>query len=150
MAGGLIRIRASRADDIERLFEIWQAAVAATHDFLSREDRAQIAGIVRDQYLPNAPLWVVVDDGDRPLGFMGMTASAMDSLFIDPAHSGSGLGRAMVDHARSLAPDLCVDVNAQNDGAVAFYRRIGFREIGRSPVDDSGRPYPLIHMKLDL
>jgi putative acetyltransferase len=145
----MTRIRASRADDATRLFEIWQAAVAATHDFVSPEDKAQIAGIVRDQYLPNAPLWVMVDEDDRPLGFMGMTGSMMDSLFIDPAHCGRGLGRAMVDHARSLAPDLKVDVNEQNEAAVAFYRRLGFREVGRSPTDDSGRPYPLLHMKLE-
>ena len=143
----MIRIRASRPDEAGRLFEIWQAAVAATHDFVSAEDKAQIAEIVREQYLPNAPLWVVVDEADRPLGFMGMTGSTMDSLFIDPDHFGRGLGRFMVDHALSLAPELSADVNAQNESAVAFYRRLGFREIGRSPTDDSGRPYPLLHLK---
>lgn len=145
----MTRIRKSRADDAPRLFEIWQAAVAATHDFVSPADKAEIAAIVRDQYLPNAPLWVIADEEDRPLGFMGLTGSAMDSLFIDPAHHGRGLGRAMVDHARAIAPELSVDVNEQNESAVAFYRRLGFREVGRSPADDSGRPYPLLHMKLD-
>ena len=139
-------IRASVPGEAERLFEIWQAAVAATHDFVSAEDKAEIAVIVREQYLPNAPLWVIVDAADRPLGFMGMTGSTMDSLFIDPEHAGRGLGRAMVDHARSLASGLRVDVNEQNLAAVGFYRRLGFREAGRSPLDDGGRPYPLLHM----
>ena len=139
-------IRASRPDEAGRLFEIWQAAVAATHDFVSPADKAEIAVIVREQYLQSAPLWVVVDTDDRPLGFMGMTGSTMDSLFIDPEHAGRGLGRAMVDHARSLASNLSVDVNEQNRSAVGFYRRLGFREAGRSPLDDGGRPYPLLHM----
>jgi putative acetyltransferase len=145
----MTRIRASRANDVPRLFEIWQGAVAATHDFVSREAKAEIAGIVREQYLPNAPLWVIVEEAGRPLGFMGMTGATMDSLFIDPAHHGRGLGRAMVEHARALAPELSVDVNEQNQGAVAFYRRLGFREVGRSPTDDSGRPYPLLHLRLE-
>jgi putative acetyltransferase len=144
----MILIRASRADDAPRMFEIWHSAVSATHHFVTPQDRDQIAEIVRDQYLPNTPLWVIVDARDRPLGFMGMTGSMMDSLFIDPAHAGRGLGRAMVDHARSLAPDLAVDVNEQNEAAVAFYRHLGFRQVGRSPTDDSGRPYPLLHLRL--
>ena len=145
----MTRIRKARADDVPRLFEIWQAAVTATHDFVSAADRAEIADIVRDQYLPSAPLWVAVDEADRPLGFMGMTGATVDSLFIDPAHHGRGIGRAMVDHARVIAPALSVDVNEQNDGAFAFYRRLGFQQVGRSPVDDSGRPYPLLHLRLD-
>ena len=145
----MTRIRGSRADDAPRLFEIWQAAVAATHDFVGAADKAEIADIVREQYLPNAPLWVAVDEADRPLGFMGMTGAVMDSLFIDPAHHGRGIGRAMVEHARSIAPELSVDVNEQNESAVAFYRHLGFRQVGRSPTDDSGRPYPLLHLRLD-
>jgi len=39
-----------------------------------------------------------------------------------------------------------VDVNEQNDQAVGFYRKMGFTETGRSPTDDDGRPYPLLHM----
>ena len=144
----MTRIRPSRPDDADRLFQIWHDAVTATHDFVSPEHRSEIADIVRDQYLPNAPLWVIVDDQDRPLGFMGMTGAMMDSLFIYPAQAGRGLGRAMVDHARSLAADLHVDVNEQNHAAVAFYRHLGFRQIGRSPTDDSGRPYPLLHLRL--
>ena len=149
MAGGLIRIRASRADDIERLFEIWQAAVASTHDFVSPEHKAEIAGIVREQYLPNAPLWVIVEEEDQPLGFLGMTGSSVDSLFIDPARHGQGLGAALMAYAATLAADLSVDVNEQNEAAVAFYERLGFRRVGRSPTDDSGRPYPLLHLKRD-
>jgi putative acetyltransferase len=37
-------------------------------------------------------------------------------------------------------------VNDQNPGAVAFYTALGFREIGHSPLDHAGKPYPLLHM----
>jgi len=144
----MTRIRPSRPDDAPRLFEIWHSAVAATHDFVSPEHRTEIAAIVRDKYLPSTPLWVIVDEADRPLGFMGMTGPMVDSLFIDPANFGRGLGRTLMDHARTLEPDLRVDVNEQNEAALAFYRHLGFEPIGRSPVDDSGRPYPLVHLRL--
>lgn len=41
-----------------------------------------------------------------------------------------------------------VDVNEQNTQAVGFYARAGFTVTGRSPVDDEGRPYPLLHLAL--
>ncbi len=139
-------IRASGPDEVERLFEIWQAAVAATHDFVAPEDLELFARIVREEYLPNAAFWVITDEADRALGFLGLSGSKVDSLFIDPDHCRRGLGTALMDHARTLASDLSVDVNEQNAAAVAFYRRLDFREVGRSPLDDASRPYPLLHM----
>ena len=75
-----------------------------------------------------------------------MTGSKIDALFIDPAYQGQGVGRALVDHAASLSHGLTVDVNEQNEGACAFYRKLGFHQMGRSEFDDSGRPFPILHL----
>lgn len=145
----MISIRPSRADDVEALYAIWEAAVKATHDFLSPEDFTYFSDLVRTQYLPAASFWCAVDgEDDKPLGFLGMTETKVDALFVAPERHGQGLGRLLLDHARTQAAPLTLDVNEQNAGAVAFYRRMGFREIGRSQTDDAGRPYPLLHMVL--
>ena len=144
----MVRIRPSRAEDVPRLFEIWRDAVAATHGFLSDEDRDFFTAIVRDQYLPATPFIVAVDKADRPIAFLGMTGARIDSLFVAPGQHGRGIGRRLIDHARGLHPQLSVDVNEQNRGAVAFYERMGFRRVGRSETDDSGHPYPLLHLEL--
>lgn len=144
----MLRLRPSTPADGERVVQIWRDAVDATHDFLSAADRAAIDVQVQS-FLPQASLWLAIDDDDRPVGFMGLSESHMDSLFIDPACRGAGVGRRLVEHAVSLHPILTTDVNEQNAQAVGFYRRLGFVATGRSPTDDRGRPYPLIHMKLD-
>ena len=92
-------------------------------------------------------LLLAIDAQGRTAGFMGMTDNKVDSLFIDPALRGGGIGRQMIAHAASLFPSLLVDVNEQNAQAVGFYERMGFVRIGRSETDDQGRPYPLIHMQ---
>ena len=143
-----MQIRPSTPADIEPLFALWHAAVVATHDFLSPEDRAEIAAIVRTSYLPAAELTVAADAADRPLGFLGMDGAHIESLFVDPAHHRAGSGRALIDHARARHAVLTVSVNEQNPGATAFYERVGFVRTGRSPVDDAGRPFPLIHLRL--
>jgi putative acetyltransferase len=127
---------------------VWRAAVEATHEFLRPEDRAGIDADAQ-AYLLSTPLWVAVDRDDRPVAFMGLGAGRLDALFVDPGHRGRGVGRALVGLAAALHPDLATDVNAQNAQAVGFYKRLGFVEHGCSPVDDYGRPYPLIHMRLD-
>lgn len=41
-----------------------------------------------------------------------------------------------------------VDVNEQNEQALGFYEHHGFKTIGRSELDASGKPYPILHMAL--
>ena len=144
---GAFRIRASRADDVAQLLEVWRRSVDATHDFLTSEDRKAIDRIVADDYLPSAELMVAVNASDVPVAFLGGSRREIESLFVDPAVHGQGVGRLLVQHFASLAEgELRVDVNEQNAGARAFYERLGFRVDGRSPDDGDGRPYPLLHM----
>jgi hypothetical protein len=77
-----MRIRRARPDEAGLLFDIWRAAVEATHHFLAAADLELIAAMVRDEYLPSAALWVATDDQDRPLAFMGMTGDMLDTLFV--------------------------------------------------------------------
>ena len=139
-------IRPATARDAPRNLEIWRNAVAATHGFLASEDLARIDAMVAD-WLPGAKLWVLVDEADFPLGFMALTGAHIDALFVDPDRHGSGVGRTLISHARSLHGALTVDVNEQNTRAVGFYERMGFERTGRSPTDDQALPYPLLHLE---
>lgn len=139
-------IRMSRPDEGERIIAIWAASVDATHDFLAPADRIAIEAEIRG-FLPHTPVWVAVDGADRPLGFLLLDGAQMEALFIDPAARGTGIGRALVAHALDRLPVMTTDVNEANAQAVGFYRRLGFVETGRSPLDGQGRPYPLIHLR---
>ncbi|MBS7704727.1 acetyltransferase [Chelatococcus asaccharovorans] len=144
-------IRPSTPDDQPRLFEIWDTAVRATHDFLAPRDLATIAAMVRDEYLPTAKnLAVVVDHGGQAFGFLGLNGSHIDSLFVHPDRHGQGGGRALVEWAARSRAALFVDVNEQNKGGRLFYERLGFVEVGRSSRDHDGRPYPLLHLRRAL
>ncbi|GAA5625784.1 peptidyl-lysine N-acetyltransferase YjaB [Brucella sp. NBRC 12953] len=143
----MIHIRKSNPADAPALTAIWRASVLATHEFLSREDFAEIEKLVGEQYLPNVEVDVIEDDG-KPVGFMGMTDNNIDSLFISPAERGKGIGKHMIARAKKRGT-LTVDVNEQNTQGVGFYRHVGFVETGRSETDDQGRPYPLLHLKLE-
>ena len=140
----MIQYRQSRPSDADALLRVWCDSVDATHSFLSAEDRASIEPQVAD-YVRAASLLVALLDG-RPVGFMGRTGQNIDSLFIHPDAHGLGIGRWMTDR---VPVPTTVDVNEQNEAAVAFYRHLGFTVIGRSDFDGDGRPYPLLHLRRD-
>lgn len=151
--------------ELERLLEIWEAAVRATHTFLEEKDILFYRPLIRDEYLEQVEITVARDTAGVIQGFMGLVGTpdqteqasdgqekqpvgSIEMLFVHPASFGKGVGRSLVDFARSKYPSLMVDVNEQNPGALAFYRRCGFSVTGRSPLDGQGRPFPLLHMRL--
>lgn len=141
----VISIRRSRHDEGKKLIEIWCRSVDATHDFLSKEYRAELEKLV-SSFLPEAPLWVALTEKDEPVAFMLLTGEHMDALFVDPAVRGCGVGKLLIKHALTLAPRLTTNVNEQNEQAVGFYKRMGFKVTGRSETDDLGKPYPLLNL----
>lgn len=144
----MIRIRPSRPLDADRSIAIWRAAVDATHHFLSQDDRRAIDREVR-AFLPATPLWLAVNENDQAIAFMGLTGASMDALFVHPDHHRTGVGRMLVRHAMSTEPILTTTVNEQNASAMRFYASLGFVRTGRSDLDEQGRPYPLLHLRID-
>lgn len=141
----VISIRRSRHDEGKKLIAIWRRSVDATHDFLSKEYRAELEDLV-SAFLPEAPLWVAVTEKDEPVAFMLLTGEHMDALFVDPTVRGCGVGKLLIKHALTLAPKLTTNVNEQNEQAVGFYKKMGFKVTGRSETDDLVKPYPLLNL----
>ena len=131
---------------VAALVDVWERSVRATHDFLAEDDivglrpeaESGIAGVER---------LTVAYDGGAPCGFAGSQDGKLEMLFVAPEVRGRGVGRALLAHAVEHAGVRTLDVNEQNPQAVGFYEHEGFVVAGRSPVDDAGRPFPLLHMR---
>jgi putative acetyltransferase len=144
----MMNIRPGRPADRDQLVEVWINAVRATHHFLDGADIQLLLPLVREVVLPNfEELWVVCNEGDVAVGFMGLRGRILDALFIHPSYFRAGGGRRLVEHARRLKGPLTVSVNEQNLQAVAFYAAVGFSVTGKSPEDEEGRPFPVLHMR---
>jgi putative acetyltransferase len=144
-----MNIRQAIPTDRDALLDVWLRSVRATHTFLSEEDIQGLLPLVRD-YLasPEAELWMLCSDAGAVMGFMGMSGSKMEALFLAPEFHRLGGGRRLVRHAQELRGELTVDVNEQNPAACRFYEACGFVVEGRAELDSSGRPFPLLHMRL--
>ena len=144
-----MHVRPARVEDRERLLELWERSVRATHHFLEDSDVVALRPLVAEELASAAvDWWVLVSATEVLIGFLGFASDTIEALFIDPDHYGQGGGKFLVAHAQSLgAGALAVDVNEQNKAALRFYKALGFSVVGRSPTDAGGRPFPMLHMK---
>lgn len=134
--------------DFPRVLEVWEASVRATHTFVSEADIQFFIPLVRES-LPQSPgLFCVRDEQGLVAGFTSVADGEVEALFIHPDWRGHGAGKRLLNYAVNTLGATRLDVNEQNEQAVGFYLHMGFKVAGRSPVDDFGKPYPLLHMRL--
>lgn len=141
-------IRNLAKSDYARVIEIWERAVRATHHFLNEEDILQYRKLIYNKYLDLVELYGFVDEKGVLSGFIGISGEAIQLLFVDANRRGMGVGKQLVAYAVQEKGSKTVDVNEQNEQAVHFYEHLGFVTTGRSPVDDAGKPYPILSMEL--
>ena len=91
----------------------------------------------------------VRDARGKVVGFIGTADGKIEMLFIDPAWRGKGIGRRLTEYAVKTLGATVVDVHEQNEQAVGFYLRMGFEIEGRSEFDSMGKPFPLLHMRMN-
>ncbi|TWT38632.1 putative N-acetyltransferase YjaB [Blastopirellula retiformator] len=142
-----MKIRPATNLDRDPLVEIWLKSVRQTHTFLTEEEIQYFLPIVRNQALVELEVWVLVEEPDLPLGFMCLDGKNVEALFLAPEYFRQGGGKRLIEYARHLKGPLSVDVNEQNPAAIRFYESQNFVPIGRSELDSSGFPFPLIHMR---
>lgn len=141
------QIRLANAGDYPRIMEIWESAVKATHDFLAEEDFNYFKEVIPRDYLPNLEVYVITENDDAK-GFASVAEGNLEMLFIHNDTRGKGYGKKLYEFMKLQTGLTKVDVNEQNPQAIGFYEKMGFRIIGRSEKDGSGKDYPIIHMSL--
>lgn len=81
------------------------------------------------------------------MGFAGINDTNLEMLFVQADVLHQGIGTALLEFVVQNYGVRFVDVNEQNEQARQFYLSRGFMVISCSPVDDQGRPYPILHME---
>lgn len=135
------------SEDYPRIMEIWESAVKATHNFLTEEDFNYFKEIIPKDYLPNLEIYLIFEH-ELIQGFASVSEGNLEMLFIHDDVHGKGFGKELYRFMKEKTGLTKVDVNEQNPQAIGFYEKMGFKQIGRSEKDGSGKDYPIIHMSL--
>ncbi|EJW15979.1 GNAT family N-acetyltransferase [Paenibacillus alvei] len=141
-----MKYRKATGNDHELILNLWDRSVTATHHFLKLEDKLEIREEI-PLYFPHLDvrLWFV--EGSF-VGFSGTHQNHLEMLFLDPDKSGRGYGTQIIQLLIKEFGVNSVDVNKDNERAKMFYLKNGFSIVNESPTDSSGRPYPILHLKL--
>lgn len=118
-------VRKFQKGDLERVLEIWLTANAQAHAFIPREYWEGRLELVRE-LLPQAELCVWQAENGEVQGFIGLNGDFVEGLFVWPPFQGQGVGKALLDRAKTEHDRLRLRVYRKNGRAAAFYVREGF------------------------
>jgi len=142
-----IMINSASQRDYPAIIELWELSVRASHFFLP-EDYLQKIKRLLPSILPTVKLFVHFDKDNQTItGFLGISEEKIEMLFIHPDKRGQGIGRLLNKFAVEQLQTYKVDVNEQNEQAVSFYKKIGYKVVGRTEVDGLGKPFPILQME---
>ena len=134
---------------INKLLEVWEDSVKATHLFLSSEEIEKIKEYVPQAIKEVKHLIIMENENNVPIAFMGMNNSKLEMLFVKNSERGKGLGKQLLSYGIEKYNVVELAVNEQNPNAKAFYEHLGFKVYKREELDEQGNPYPILYMKID-
>ncbi|MGB6190424.1 MAG: GNAT family N-acetyltransferase [Aeromonas molluscorum] len=137
-------LRASRAQDMDAILDIWLLASLQSHDFVDASVWWQAQELLRSRYLTRAEVWVYEDDGELQ-GFIALVDDYLAALFVRPDSQGRGIGHALLQNAKTQVTSLHARVFTENDPAVRFYRQHGFVIDGEEPDPLTGHGQYRMH-----
>ena len=127
-------IRTASDGDIPRLWELdricFEPGIAYS--------RAELRRFLE---LPGARCLIAESDGaieGFALGYVDSTLAHVVTLDVHPSKRRRGLGKRLLEELLEALGEVgakraVLEVDVRNSGAIAFYRRLGFRKTGRIP-----------------
>ncbi|MGB1198340.1 MAG: GNAT family N-acetyltransferase [Thalassotalea sp.] len=143
-----MKVKDTTLQDYPELLALWENSVRATHDFITEQDITSFKPMILEQAFPVVSLKCIKNNNNVILGFIGIHQQKVEMLFILNEARGQGIGKKLMEYAIAELSVNRVDVNEQNPLAIGFYQHLGFKVTSRSPVDDMGKPFPILHLKL--
>ncbi|HIX80374.1 MAG TPA: GNAT family N-acetyltransferase [Candidatus Erysipelatoclostridium merdavium] len=132
---------------IQKLLDVWESSVKATHLFLSVDEINNIKQYV-PQALKDVSILVIAENkSGNPVGFMGVDDKRLEMLFVLDKYRGQGIGKQLLQYGIENYSINELTVNEQNPRAKGFYEHMGFEVYKRTELDEQGNPYPLLYMK---
>lgn len=119
-------IRKFETRDLDAVTQIWLHGNLDAHAFISASFWTEHFEMVRDM-LPQAELYVHEDKDIQQIdGFIGLTENHIEGIFVAESARSKGVGRALLEYAKSRKPCLTLSVYQKNERALAFYQREQF------------------------
>lgn len=129
-------IRRFKECDLSEVMKIWLDTNIKAHNFIPEEYWKSNYEMVKD-ILPQAEIYVHEDDATNLInGFIGLIDSYIAGIFVKDNAQSKGIGKQLLDYAKSIKSEMSLSVYKENIRAVHFYLREQF-QIQSENIDDS-------------
>ena len=119
-------IRKFETQDLDAVMQIWLHGNLDAHPFIPASFWTDHFEMVRDM-IPQAELYVHENEATRQIdGFIGLTENHIEGIFVAESARSKGVGKSLLEYAKSCKPYLTLSVYQKNERALAFYRREQF------------------------
>ena len=127
-------IRKLRKTDLDEVAYIWLHTNKNAHDFIAEtywdEHFEMVKGMLGD-----AEIYVFEEQGQIK-GFVGLDGEYIAGIFVREKEQSLGIGKQLLDFAKSLKGQLKLNVYQKNERAIKFYTREQF-EIQDEQTDEA-------------
>ena len=117
-------IRKFRNSDLDDVMQIWLYGNIDAHYFIDKDYWKNNFDMVSEM-IPKAEVYVF-EDKDGIAGFIGLMDNYIAGLFVKHEKCSNGIGKHLLDYAKTMKEELQLDVYSKNKKALDFYIREGF------------------------
>jgi GNAT superfamily N-acetyltransferase len=138
-------VRAATSDDVATVALLARRTRLQAMPFLPVLHTAdEDAAFFRDVVFPRNTVLIAEIDAVA-VGFIAYGGGWVDHLYVDPARQGCGIGRLLLERAQRAEDELQLWCFQENERALRFYVRNGFRIVRQTAGDnEEGRPDALL------
>jgi len=136
-------IREYNEKDVESVLSIWLEASVKAHDFISADFWESKIDDMRNIYIPASETFVF-EENSKVLGFYALYKSSLAAIFVLPENQSKGIGKKLIEHAKTQRGHLELSVYKENQASFNFYVSQGFKVISEQPDEHTG------HMEISM
>lgn len=129
-------IRRFQESDLETVSEIWLDTNSKAHSFISAQYWKDQLEAVK-QMIPQAEVYVYENES-KIEGFIGLNGYFIEGLFVRSDEQSKGIGKQLLDFAKTKKGRLSLSVYQKNARAVRFYQREGFAVQAEGKEENTG------------
>ena len=126
-------IRKIEPEEINDVLDIWINASIQAHNFIDKEFWESKLDDMREIYIPNSETYIYKEN-EIIMGFFSLHGDMLAAMFVSPEFQNNGIGRKLMNKAKSLRNKLELTVYKENPNAIEFYKKCGF-DIIKEKVD---------------
>ncbi len=131
-------IRKLKTNDIDTTMSIWLETNIKTHSFIPQKYWLDNYAMIKTIF-PQAEIYVYEDAATGQIyGFIGFTDNYIEGIFVREAFQSRGIGKRLLDYAKSIKSTMSLRVYQKNTRAISFYQREQF-VIQAESIDDNTR-----------